>query len=867
MTPIQQMLLATISASKSYVDEVFSPYVYKGTGLSQTIYNGIDLSTEGGMIWAKNRTSGNDWQMVDTVRGDDKYIFSNMNNVQETEAGNGSTVGRVDSFNTNGFTLQPTQYDHTWNNDGDEYASWSFRKAPGFFDVVTYTGNASIRTIDHSLGSVPGCIMIKCLSQNDDWVVYHKDFLDYNYFLRLNTTGASISNAGAFNSTLPTSTNFTLGNYADTNTNGETYVAYVFAGGASTASTARSVDFDGTGDYLTISRNSTTDFNPGSNNYTLEFWINKSSSTNNGYNCVLDTGRIQCFYIANTQKIVFYSMDASDNYVSNMTTPTNSVPKNQWSHVAICRNGSDHKIYINGIQQASATSSTANGDASYDPTIGQNLNQNYIAAQISNLRWVNGTAVYTSSFRPPTEPLTNVTNTKLLCCNNSSTTGSTVTPGTITANGDPTASTDSPFDDSEGFKFGAGGDQNIIKTGVYKGTAGSFEDGPLVNLGWEPEFVLIKSRDTTATWMMLDNVRGVITGENDAVLQPNESDAETTNNDYLEFGSTGFRVISTSGTVNAAQHYIYIAVRRPDGLVGKPVELGTEVFAMDSPDTNTTIPAYTSGFLVDWAFYRPVTITNNWYATARITGTEELKTADTTAAADYADNIWDHSTGWSQNQATAQHSWMFKRHAGFDVVTTEYTLSSGEPMKHNLGQVPEMIWGKNRATSDSWSVYHKDLNGGTTPENYRLKLNSTDAEADYAAAWADTAPTSTVFTPGSNYNGGDKPLFMLFSSVTGVSKVGSYTGNGSATERTITLGFQPRFLIVKNISSNGHDWQVLDTTRGWASGVDQRLFLNTTAAQTNSQDIGQPTSTGFTLTTTNTSWNNNSENYVYYAHA
>ena len=95
--------------------------------------------------------------------------------------------------------------------------------------------------------------------------------------------------------------------------------------------------------------------------------------------------------------------------------------------------------------------------------------------KISNLRVTVGEPVYTSAFRPSTTPLTTssqgvtASNVKLLCCNNSSTTGSTTTSGTITANGDPTASTYSPFDDPEGFKFGGDEDQNIIKTGKYIG--------------------------------------------------------------------------------------------------------------------------------------------------------------------------------------------------------------------------------------------------------------------------------------------------------------------------------------------------------------------------------------------------------------
>ena len=122
-------------------------------------------------------------------------------------------------------------------------------------------------------------------------------------------------------------------------------------------------------------------------------------------------------------------------------------------------------MFINGTEVDSATDNTNYDIDPTDITIGDRYNNSaasqWFNGNISNVRIVKGTAVYTSSFRPLTEPLTNVTNTKLLCCNNSSVTGSTVTPGTIApANNTPTASTDNPFDDSDGFKFGADSDNH-----------------------------------------------------------------------------------------------------------------------------------------------------------------------------------------------------------------------------------------------------------------------------------------------------------------------------------------------------------------------------------------------------------------------
>ena len=85
------------------------------------------------------------------------------------------------------------------------------------------------------------------------------------------------------------------------------------------------------------------------------------------------------------------------------------------------------------------TSSTAVGDPR-SPAIGgwaSDNSTNYgFDGFISNFRIVNGSSVYNGfTISPlPTAPLTNVTNTKLLCCqSNTSATEGAVKPGTITA--------------------------------------------------------------------------------------------------------------------------------------------------------------------------------------------------------------------------------------------------------------------------------------------------------------------------------------------------------------------------------------------------------------------------------------------------
>ena len=105
---------------------------------------------------------------------------------------------------------------------------------------------------------------------------------------------------------------------------------------------------------------------------------------------------------------------------------------------------------------------------------------------------------------------------------------------------------------------------------------------------------------------------------------------------------------------------------------------------------------------------------------------------------------------------------------------------------------------------------------------------------------------------------------MLFASVSGISKVGSYTGNGGSSTNTITTGFQPRFIFIKGVAHSS-SWGVHDTVRGWGTASGPYLRFNNDNAEVDI-DIGAPISTGFTLTTSHSSYNGNGYTYIYYAH-
>ena len=173
------------------------------------------------LVWTKGRSGATDHALYDTVRGVQNDIGSNLSTAETVQAQG------VTAFNSDGFsggTLAKI------NTNAATYVDWMWRKsATAGLDIVTYTGNGSNRTIAHALGAVPTMIIIKDRSGARNWVVYHQAIGNGSY-IALNSGAAPTADATAWNSTTPTSSVFSLGTFANVNTNTETYVAYVFTG-------------------------------------------------------------------------------------------------------------------------------------------------------------------------------------------------------------------------------------------------------------------------------------------------------------------------------------------------------------------------------------------------------------------------------------------------------------------------------------------------------------------------------------------------------------------------------------------------------------------------------------------------------------
>ena len=228
-----EAIIARNPIKQIYVEDVFSTYLYIGNGTTQSINNGIDLAGEGGLVWIKDRVA-NQHVIMDSMRGV-ATTSTVLNSASAAGAGNDSpfdaTSPVILSLSSTGFNLGRGAGFASSNQNGTNYASWTLRKTRKFFDVVTYTGNGTNRTIAHNLGSVPGMIVVKRLdSGTNNWKVYHRSLTSAAFAMQLNEGGAGqTSQTTIWNSTAPTDTNFSVGTDSTVNASGGNYVAYLYA--------------------------------------------------------------------------------------------------------------------------------------------------------------------------------------------------------------------------------------------------------------------------------------------------------------------------------------------------------------------------------------------------------------------------------------------------------------------------------------------------------------------------------------------------------------------------------------------------------------------------------------------------------------
>ena len=426
-------------------------------------------------------------------------------------------------------------------------------------------------------------------------------------------------------------------------------------------------------------------------------------------------------------------------------------------------------------------------------------------------------------------------------------------------------------------RFGTDENESIVKCGVYNSV---YQTDVNVNLGFEPQWLLIKNVDAgNHDWFLYDPMRGLThdyDGGNTAKRLIANGSANEANSSGIELNSTGFKLQGTNPSglntwgSGVANRYIYIAIRRSH----KPPETATDVFDVNSTyEVRNTSSAWTSssGFPTDAIWMKSFSNNFSWEADTRLS--QVSAKFDSTNSEQYTYFGWDTQDGvkaGSQNYYSSPASYvdyLFKRAPGFFDVACWDGTGSAHAVTHNLGAVPELIICKRRAGGTGWWYTYAAPIGNTKA----VALNGNSGGYSGAGFWNNTSPTLTQFTVNTNSHlnaSGSKYLAYLFSSVSGISKIGSYTGTGS-TNINIDCGFTngARFVFVKRYGSSG-DWYVWDTSsgRGIGSGVEPYLKFNSNASQDGGYNYIDPSSAGFQVrNTSNNLININGATYFYFA--
>jgi hypothetical protein len=433
------------------------------------------------------------------------------------------------------------------------------------------------------------------------------------------------------------------------------------------------------------------------------------------------------------------------------------------------------------------------------------------------------------------------------------------------------------------------------KIGTYTGNGSA--NGPIVNTGFEPAFLMVKRTDSNDGWIILDNKRN-LTNPRNTSLKADESAAEEVNssNRTTDFLSNGFQIKHSHQGMNASGGtYLYMAFAADPDTEAPTIANSFNIKGYAGSNSSQTIDnGFQTGLLItkgrddstyDWGVYDSIRgvgyhlALNQTSAQSGTTyGIEEFLPTSTKlwggwgpsnhAGTNFISYFWKAddneptiNTNGSINSIVSANA-----NAGFSIVQY-YGTGAAATIGHGLSSAPEMIIVKKLSAAQDWWVYHKDLNGGTNPAHYFIRLNLTNAEALNASSggsiWNSTATTSTVFSTGTTLQESSDYIAYCFHSVSSFSKIGSYTGSGSQGNNQ-TIGFQADWILIKNTSNTG-GWRIFDSVRG----TDKSLRANISDAEyDDTAEYVSFTSTQFYFdgaNNANSDINANGNTYIYMA--
>ena len=410
--------------------------------------------------------------------------------------------------------------------------------------------------------------------------------------------------------------------------------------------------------------------------------------------------------------------------------------------------------------------------------------------------------------------------------------------------------------------------------------------GPEVDLGWEPQFVLIKAASIySQDWHVFDNHRGLSRqNANDLVINNKPAEADST---FVELTSTGFKVTSSSDEVNQnTQTYVYWAIRR--GPMREPTAGSDVVEAVRRSGTGADATRTASNFAdVIMTANLPSTSASGTRWFDRLRGNYiSINSYTANAETDLSSTPYDLALIGQPNSkdyllksngnvnASGVNNyvdWIWtRRKKVFDVV---HYVGNGanRTIPHSLDAVPEFIITKaqNNTFGNAYGMFIEYV-GPLAPSATTTGYGRLDT-ADGQAAWSSydmfgNKPTKTEFSlssyVGQNNTGFNYSAF-LWSNLAGVCDIGTYTGNGS--DQYIDCGFSSgvRWLFITGKSATYNRSWVFDTTRGITTGVSPAWAWGDNIAEHTTDDAVDPSNAGFRVIK-KTTVNVNELNEVYY---
>lgn len=192
-----------------------------GTGATASVSS---LGFQPDLVWIKSRSAATNHNLFDSTRGVQKGLGSNLQSGQYTD------VNSLTAFNANGYSLGSDVSSRGVNINTNTYVDWAWKEGatPGF-DVVTFAGTGAAQAVNHGLGVAPEFMILRVYDDTlaRTWPCWHKNLTSAAYYIPLEGIAAEAVDTTMFNSTAPTSTQFTAGSYNSVSTKNS--VAYLWA--------------------------------------------------------------------------------------------------------------------------------------------------------------------------------------------------------------------------------------------------------------------------------------------------------------------------------------------------------------------------------------------------------------------------------------------------------------------------------------------------------------------------------------------------------------------------------------------------------------------------------------------------------------